>query len=96
MRLPRLVLVGDQTPGLPANYLVVLACSRLPKVRAALIDADGSVGSDIVLIPAEALDQWFENLQNYEATLVRCADFVHATRSLIVCAGRYGCCFFGR
>lgn len=27
--------------------------------------------------PAEALDQWFENLQNYEATLVR----FHASNS---------------
>jgi len=24
---------------------------------------------------AEAIDQWFENLQNYEATLVRCSPF---------------------
>jgi hypothetical protein len=28
---------------------------------------------------AEAIDQWFENLQNYEATLVRKADCASLT-----------------
>lgn len=29
---------------------------------------------------AEAIDQWFENLQNYEATLVSCMQKHHRSR----------------
>lgn len=49
-----------------------------------------------ILSSAEALDQWFENLQNYEATLVSALDSSRQDRKLITIAGRNGCCFIGR
>jgi hypothetical protein len=61
------VPAGAQRPiGPLANCWVVLACSRLRKVCSPV---------SLVLFhatdpsAAEAIDQWFENLQNYEATL---------------------------
>lgn len=40
---------------------------------------------------AEAIDQWFENLQNYEATLVR-DDSYDRNLCLMPLLGRDGCC----
>ena len=45
---------------------------------------------------AEALDQWFENLQNYEATLVCKYMPAEYPTTLTICVGRHGCGLFGR
>ena len=63
----------DQAPGQPASSLevAVLACFKPQKVYLPL----PSILTWAYRFPAEALDQWFENLQNYEATLVRLTQF---------------------
>ncbi len=49
------------------NFLAAVACSKRPSVSSMIFPL-ATWCSWIPLI-AEAIDQWFENLQNYEATL---------------------------
>ena len=59
--------------GQPANYWAVLACFKHPKVFYSFTCFQFVFS---LVYPAEAIDQWFENLQNYEATLVRQIDYL--------------------
>ena len=54
--------------GPPANFLAVVVeqpCFKPPKVRCELHEHRNYTDG----FSAEAIDQWFENLQNYEVTL---------------------------
>lgn len=64
-------LVGDLALGPPANYWAVLACFKPLKVTTFLILVLLMIDESLL---AEAIDQWFENLQNYEATLASSYD----------------------
>ena len=89
----------DQAPGPPASSLAVavLACFKPQKVCL----PPPSIPTRAYQFPAEALDQWFENLQNYEATLVRLTQLSTEASFLTSHAGRHGrrlvrCKFQGR
>lgn len=62
-------LVVSLALGLPASFLVQAPCSKPLKVCYAF-DIRALITNHCNT--AEALDLWFENLQNYEATLVSC------------------------
>jgi hypothetical protein len=55
--------------GPPASSWAPQACTRLPKVSFRYFFAVAITSLIDINYSAEALDQWFENLQNYEATL---------------------------
>ena len=80
-----------EVAGLQANCWAVLACFKRPKVLNSHSTSQSLPDSFL----AEAIDQWFENLQNYEATLVNRIKVVLFDLFLTPYPGRNGRCLTG-